>query len=170
MLAARELNVTATLSVPLIADDAAIGALNLYSRSQSVYGADAVASASAFADQLGVAAARVTVLVEGYGLSQQLQQAMESRAVIEQAKGILIAAEGCTPEEAFDILKRASRTRTESCARSRLTSSPDMSTGRVGGGDCSQASVAFQPGSRAACSTHLRSCGWSGSSTLLSLT
>ena len=34
---------------------------------------------------------------------------MESRAVIEQAKGILMAAQRCDPDAAFDILVRASQ-------------------------------------------------------------
>jgi hypothetical protein len=34
---------------------------------------------------------------------------MESRAVIEQAKGIIMAANRCSPEAAFDILRRASQ-------------------------------------------------------------
>ncbi len=34
---------------------------------------------------------------------------MESRAVIEQAKGILMQAQGCDPDEAFQILVRASQ-------------------------------------------------------------
>ncbi len=38
-----------------------------------------------------------------------LQRAMESRATIEQAKGILMAAEHCSPSAAFDILTRASQ-------------------------------------------------------------
>ena len=38
-----------------------------------------------------------------------LKRKMESLPVIEQAKGILIGAEGCTPDEAFDILRRASQ-------------------------------------------------------------
>jgi hypothetical protein len=38
-----------------------------------------------------------------------LKKAMESRATIEQAKGILMAAEHCTPDEAFDMLTRASQ-------------------------------------------------------------
>ncbi len=59
--------------------------------------------------KLGLAAAKATVYVEGYELSQQLQQAMESRAVIEQAEGILMAAQGCDPDEAFQILVRASQ-------------------------------------------------------------
>ena len=34
---------------------------------------------------------------------------LETMPVIEQAKGILIAQNGCTPEEAFDMLRRASQ-------------------------------------------------------------
>ncbi len=39
----------------------------------------------------------------------RLQAKLESLPVIEQAKGILIAESGCQPEEAFDILRRASQ-------------------------------------------------------------
>jgi AmiR/NasT family two-component response regulator len=42
-------------------------------------------------------------------LSEQLQEALESRAVIEQAKGILIAERGCDPDEAFDVLRTRSQ-------------------------------------------------------------
>ena len=38
-----------------------------------------------------------------------LKKRLESLPVIEQAKGILIAAEGCTPDGAFEMLKRASQ-------------------------------------------------------------
>ena len=34
---------------------------------------------------------------------------MDSRAVIEQAKGIVVARDGCTPDEAFDLLTRISQ-------------------------------------------------------------
>ena len=36
---------------------------------------------------------------------------MESRATIEQAKGIIMAANHCSPDAAFDILRRASQNR-----------------------------------------------------------
>lgn len=39
----------------------------------------------------------------------QLQAAMASRATIEQAKGIIMGATGCTPDEAFELLKRQSQ-------------------------------------------------------------
>ena len=39
----------------------------------------------------------------------RLRAQLETMPVIEQAKGILIAQTGCTPEEAFDMLRRASQ-------------------------------------------------------------
>jgi len=41
----------------------------------------------------------------------QLTHALTTRPVINQAKGILMAQEGCTPDEAFDILREASQHR-----------------------------------------------------------
>jgi AmiR/NasT family two-component response regulator len=45
---------------------------------------------------------RVSVIV-------RLEDRLQSMPVIEQAKGILIAESGCSPEEAFDALRRASQ-------------------------------------------------------------
>jgi PAS domain S-box-containing protein len=42
-------------------------------------------------------------------LAEQMRQAMETRAVIEQAKGMLIAAHGCTPDQAFQMLSESSQ-------------------------------------------------------------
>lgn len=42
-------------------------------------------------------------------LAHQLGNALESRGVIEQAKGVLMAWQGCTPDAAFDILRRVSQ-------------------------------------------------------------
>jgi hypothetical protein len=39
----------------------------------------------------------------------RLQARLDSMPVIEQAKGILMAQAGCQPDEAFDILRRASQ-------------------------------------------------------------
>ena len=109
--AAAERGVIASLSVPLGNDERVIGALNLYSETTTRYADEALRLACLFADQLGVAAATVARYVESYELAMQLQQAMESRAVIEQAKGILMAAQRCTPQVAFETLVRASQNR-----------------------------------------------------------
>jgi AmiR/NasT family two-component response regulator len=45
-----------------------------------------------------------------FDLSQQLSEAMQSRAVIEQAKGILMArSPAMTADEAFELLRKASQ-------------------------------------------------------------
>jgi len=41
--------------------------------------------------------------------SEQLEEALGSRAEIEQAKGIIVGALRCTPDEAFDTLVRQSQ-------------------------------------------------------------
>jgi hypothetical protein len=40
----------------------------------------------------------------------QLEEAIESRAVVDQAKGVLMQALGCDPDEAFDRLRQISQT------------------------------------------------------------
>jgi AmiR/NasT family two-component response regulator len=42
-------------------------------------------------------------------LAQHMQAAMESRAVIEQAKGIIMGERHCSPDEAFKILTKLSQ-------------------------------------------------------------
>jgi AmiR/NasT family two-component response regulator len=44
-------------------------------------------------------------------LAEDMRRAMATRAVIEQAKGILIAQQHCTPEYAFELLTRLSQAR-----------------------------------------------------------
>ena len=107
--AAVDEGVLAAMSIPLGNDEAVVGALNLYSESAPAFDEAARDVACTFADQLGVAVASATLYAESFELAQQLQQAMESRAVIEQAKGILMAAQRCSPDAAFDILVRASQ-------------------------------------------------------------
>jgi AmiR/NasT family two-component response regulator len=41
-------------------------------------------------------------------LSEHLRTALASRATIDQAKGIVMARQHCTPEEAFDLLVQIS--------------------------------------------------------------
>ncbi len=106
---AADHGILATFSVPLGNEETVMGALNMYSKTQAQYDDAARDVGCSFADQLGVAVATATLYAESYELSRQLQQAMESRAVIEQAKGILMAAQRCGPDAAFQILVRASQ-------------------------------------------------------------
>jgi GAF domain-containing protein len=106
--AAARHGVVATLSVPLVDGETAPGGLNLYSKT-APFDDEAQRIACAYADQLGLAAANAASYKGAAELAEQLQEALESRAVIEQAKGILMAAQKCSPDAAFDILRRASQ-------------------------------------------------------------
>ncbi len=64
--------------------------------------------AHSFAGYAAVALTNAAVLDGALAEVQQMQAAMASRAVIEQAKGIIMAKRGCTPEEAFDALRQVS--------------------------------------------------------------
>ncbi|MDX3455684.1 ANTAR domain-containing protein [Streptomyces sp. ME02-8801-2C] len=59
---------------------------------------------------------------------QQLQQAIESRPIIDQARGILMAVESCTAEQAWDALRDASQ-RTNTKLREVAEAIVTVSTG-----------------------------------------
>lgn len=108
--AALEHGLCSTLSLPLVAVDRGIGALNLYARrpdafteSDETLGLDLAAAAA-------VVLANISAYWTAFELGQNLNKAMETRAGIEQAKGMLMAqAPELSPDGAFDLLRRASQ-------------------------------------------------------------
>lgn len=94
------------MSIPVIVGDEAIGALNFYSQEAAHFDSAAAQAGEAFAGQAAIIAA----YTDRAELAGHLQTAMASRAVIEQAKGIIMGTMGCTPDEAFDILRQQSQT------------------------------------------------------------
>jgi hypothetical protein len=63
----------------------------------------------AFAESASAVLANAQAYWEAYQLSEGLSEAMRSRAVIEQAKGVLMAQSGFDSERAIEVLKRASQ-------------------------------------------------------------
>ena len=106
--AAAAHGVRSTLSLPLLTGDSILGALNLYSRATSVFDGNEQIVA-VFVAHAATSLANSHDYWAAQMLSEQLQEALESRAVIEQAKGILIAERGCDPDEAFGVLRARSQ-------------------------------------------------------------
>jgi GAF domain-containing protein len=103
--------VRSVLAVPLVASDRPLGALNLYSRTAEGYSDADEETAVLFSEQAAVACANAEVYWRTYALTEHLREALESRDVIGQAKGILMARRGCTPDAAFEALRKVSQHR-----------------------------------------------------------
>jgi GAF domain-containing protein len=106
---ALERGARSSLSVGLPIQHAVTGALNIYATEPNAFDVESVALAENFAGYAAVALANAHLYSTTAALAEQMQQAMASRAAIEQAKGVLIAQTGCTPDQAFDLLSRRSQ-------------------------------------------------------------
>ena len=107
--AARHHDIQSSLSLPLMVEDDSLGAMNLYSEGEFSISDEDEALGLSLAAQVGVALASAREYWGAQNLVRQLNQALESRATIEQAKGILMALEGIGPDAAFGILRSVSQ-------------------------------------------------------------
>jgi GAF domain-containing protein len=106
---AYQAGVVSILSLPLVVAGDGLGALNLYSGVPGGFTEADEATGALFASSASVALANARVFWRTQTLARQLEEALSTRGVIEQAKGILVAQEGCSADEAFGILVRASQ-------------------------------------------------------------
>ncbi|MDW5328880.1 GAF and ANTAR domain-containing protein [Plantactinospora sp. KLBMP9567] len=106
---ARTEGVSSSLSIGLPVQEKVVGALNIYGRKPDAFDDDAITLAQTFAGYAAVAPANAHLFDSTATLAQQLETAMRSRAVIEQAKGIIMAERRCTSDEAFAILAKVSQ-------------------------------------------------------------
>jgi GAF domain-containing protein len=105
--AAEEGNLS-SLSVPLPIDDDMVGALNIYAREARAFDEESRAEALRFGPYAGVALSNIHAYSSARELAENMQAALESRAVIDQAKGILMERHKLTPDQAFQLLAHAS--------------------------------------------------------------
>jgi len=95
---------------PLRLREETIGALNLFSRNTERFGPQEVGIVQALADVATIAILQERTISRAGILTEQLQGALNSRIVIEQAKGALAQLEGTTPDEAFGLMRARART------------------------------------------------------------
>ena len=103
--------IQSALSLPLIAQEQVIGALNLYARGPGAFGETPVRLAEKFAENAAGALALGQRLVSYASLTDQLRASLASRAVIDQAVGIIMGQEHWTQDQAFAALRTASQNR-----------------------------------------------------------
>jgi GAF domain-containing protein len=105
---AVELGSLSSLSVPLGSLEQLHAGINIYARRPAAFDAEARQTAARFARFAGGAAANVHAYQGAREMADNLQAALLSRAVIDQAKGILMERHRLTPDQAFHLLARAS--------------------------------------------------------------
>lgn len=99
----------AVYAFPLRLRGATIGALNLFRAQPGAVDEDEVRAAQAFADMATIGILQHRAVQHARDLAGQLQTALNSRVVIEQAKGIIAERLGCDVDEAFQTLRQFSR-------------------------------------------------------------
>jgi len=97
-----------SLSVPLGSPEKLGAALNIYAREPAAFREDSRRIARRFARFAGTAVANMHAYQSARELADNLQAALESRAVIDQAKGVLMERYKLTPDQAFQLLAQAS--------------------------------------------------------------
>lgn len=107
--AASEAGFGSCMVLPLRTDRQPSGAVAFYSHGQHAFGEAAHDVALLFAAQGGTAVHNAALYQGCRQMINNLHLALESRAVIEQAKGMLHADFGVTPEQAFGLLSRVSQ-------------------------------------------------------------
>lgn len=101
---AVERGVRSMMSLPMAAEGSIVGALNVYSRAVDAFDAEAASVAAIVAAHAGLASQVAATFFRHRDLAEQLTEALKSRAVIEQAKGVLMAVHRCKEDEAFQRL------------------------------------------------------------------
>ena len=97
------------LSLPLLLSDRVIGAINVYAHGKDVFDEHAAELGELFAKPAAVAVHNAHVLAHAMTLTAQLQKALSTRPVIDQAIGLIRGRSRRGAEEAFAQLRAMSQ-------------------------------------------------------------
>jgi GAF domain-containing protein len=103
------MGIHSALSLPLLLPGQVVGAINVYARGKDVFDDHAAELGELFAAPAAVAVHNAQILTQALALTVQLQSALSSRPVIDQAIGLLRGRSGGTAEEAFGRLREISQ-------------------------------------------------------------
>ncbi|MFD7436003.1 GAF and ANTAR domain-containing protein [Streptomyces sp. NPDC059861] len=103
--------IRSSFSLPIAARTHTVGALNLYAAPPHAFTTADVRALRSLAEQATGAIALAQRISEAQEFVTQMQTAMQSRSVIDQALGVVMSQRRCTADEAFGILRSASQHR-----------------------------------------------------------
>jgi GAF domain-containing protein len=105
---ARREGLRSSLSVPLPVESYLVGALNIYSVTPHVFDNQTVRLSGALAAHITAALTHAQSAKGQRDRVSNLEQALESQAVINQAKGIIMVQQKCSADAAFGLLRKLS--------------------------------------------------------------
>ena len=106
---ATEQGFRATDALPLRLRTVTIGTLNLMRTEPGAASDEDIVAAQAFADVATIGILHERAVRESTLLTEQLQAALSSRVIIEQAKGVVSQVRGVPIDEAFDFMRTYAR-------------------------------------------------------------
>jgi len=109
--AAAEAGFSAVHAVPMRLRSDVIGALNLFDADPGALDSGKLRTGQALADVATIGLLQQRAIHQRDVLTEQLQTALNTRVLIEQAKGVLAERLGLPVDQAFTILRSAARSR-----------------------------------------------------------
>ncbi len=110
----RRLGMSAVVGVPMRLQGQTIGALSVYGNDPRPWPAQDLAAAVVMADMATGFLINASKLHQQEQLTEQLKRALQSRVIIEQAKGMIASSRGVSVEDAFGRLRHHARSHNES--------------------------------------------------------
>ncbi len=108
-IAAKNTGIQAVAGIPMLAEESAIGAVNLYDSQPRNWSVEDLRVATIFARIATGYLVHASSAQQQQRTAEQLQQALNTRLTIEQAKGVLATQRETTVDEAFDRLRKYAR-------------------------------------------------------------
>jgi len=102
-LAVKE-NLTSLLAVPMVVKDRAIGVLSVYTKEKHVFAQEETDVLQIIANQAAVAVENTKLMEE----TMQTKEALETRKLVERAKGILMEMNNLNEKEAYRVIHKKS--------------------------------------------------------------
>jgi GAF domain-containing protein len=110
---AADQRINSVLSIPIRYEGEIIGTMNIYSRAENAFDDEDTRMAEIVATAAASAIAKTELLTKARSIRELLQADIDEASIVGQAKGVLMAVQQCSAEQAEALLHRAAETNAE---------------------------------------------------------